>query len=252
MEKDIVYSTFPNERPVPNVFSSILLGIPVVFHPQAFQSINSSFPDMLLPYLLSRELGLDELVMRKAYEQLLYLGYYNAAALLLRPDQDYGMAISHYSRFPETKSCRPPAKVEGITRAWKFDSFRDYEAEFDAWISADQADRACLVFLKNLADHYVLTGEHGRLKARLSALSMSCHPDLAIYRLYIKVRFEGDAMAAKTLSAHLDAKSILSLPLKKKIAFAEIAAACSEQGSISKCLPPELCLMQCHRMLQQT
>lgn len=248
---DYVYVSFPNSTRIPSILSCLLLNKPAVFHPMAFKDIISAhYPDMLIPYLANRELQYnDEFVMHRAYEQLLFLGFYNAAALLLTNESS--LMISHFSRFPLTNSINASPVVVGISSAWAFHANRDHEAEFDAWMMAEQCEKACLVLLNHLADQYVLTGEHGRLKARLLSLTPCQHPDLTVYRLYVQVRLDRDQSAAKNLTTCLDSRSAArSLSLLRRIAFAEMAAACSEQGFMSKCLPPELRLLQCHRILQ--
>jgi hypothetical protein len=240
--------SFPNKATIPDMVSCLLVGVRPVFSPEALRFKILGVPDMLPPYLVSKALGhSDRSIKLLAAEQLIHNGLVSQACEVLLDEPK--LLLDLFARFPNVSG---DTKLKSIASAWSFHSRGDYEAEFDSWIAAERVEQAAAVFLSNLADHYVLSGEHSRLAARLSLLSHLRLEELIIYQLYLSVRSEHDSSASSELVRRMDSVSVHSLT--KKVAYAEMAAcACMNNmsnASLSRYLPPELILLHCHRILQ--
>ena len=236
------FLTVPNGTEIPFFFSSVILGREIIYHPDAFPK--SDLPDYLLPFLIARVNGkLKSTLAKQAFEQLLGLGLYKAASLIIESDVD--RLLEHCQRFPQCRSLLP-LPLQATVMASRLHSEKDYEAEFDAWILAGCLDRAAAVFIDHLADQYVLTSELMRLSARLAALGSIIEKETCIYRLYVEAKAGEDksvAELAKLLSAKPTPK-----PLVKKIALSEMAAMCADRAVIcDRHVPPELRLQFCRR-----
>lgn len=265
-------TTFPWNRPIPDLLDCLLSNRPPMVHPNAMPMFcTPGLPDLLVPCLVASNFGLPAAgcLQVAAAEQLLHLGFVGEAAQIL-PDPRFLLRLA--ALFPADgdgvlsqqqqhhRHHHHHPRLTAMAAAWRFHQQRDWEAEFDEWILAGNPAAAERVLLQtgHLADQYVLAGEHGRLAARLSAVSsgrrtLSSH--LSIYRLYLQVRLEPDAKAtaaADLLAALNRVAEPIALPTR--IAFAEMTAACvsllpATETVACRHLPPELALLRCHGIL---
>lgn len=250
----VVGRSFPNGLAIHDAAYCIVAGRAV--HSASFCSyFDNDRCDLALPFVINTLMGLPADHVQLA-EQLSFSGDVDAACWLLR--QQPGMLLSVASR--HMHSCALLShQQQSLMHAWRW--ARDHEAAFDAFAQAGDMQQAERVFVDHLADGYVLSGERGRLAARLAVLLpvVPGNDRLLLYQHYALLAEAGGAVETARARAIVHILSTLADPggsLAKRIAFSEMAAACAVCLQDEPCtgevafLPPELLLMHCHRLLQ--